>query len=128
VVQRSLHCETPAIIENNIITPNSSIFLQKFITPVNTKTSGKSAPHAVTTARVLTSMECIIKEKQMKKKTEEEEKQRRKREKERKAEEEKQRKVQQKAQKVPERAEKAKKAEEDPRRNYVKPLKAQHIH
>jgi len=82
------------------------MFLQKFITPVNPKTSGKSTPRAVTTARVLTSKECldIIKEKQMKKKAKKEEKQRRKRERE-----EKKRKVQQKAQKVAERAEKAKK-------------------
>jgi len=38
VVRSSLQSETPAI-ENNIVTPNPSMFLQKLITPVNPKTS-----------------------------------------------------------------------------------------
>ena len=100
--------------ENNNITSSYSNTVQKFMSPFASKPSRKSENRAVTTARVLTSKECldIIKEKQLKKKAEEEEKQRRKKEREEKKkrlDEEKQKKAQQKAQKAAERAEKANK-------------------
>jgi len=106
--------------EKNNATSN---ILRKYISPIATKQSSKSTTHAVTTARVLTSKECldIIKEKQMKKKAEEEEKQRRKQEREEKkkrAEEEKQKKVLEKAQKAAEKAKQQKQRQNDQEKIY----------
>ena len=94
------------------------------LTPNAPKPLGKSTTHAVTTARVLTSKECldIIKEKQLKKKAEEEEKLNRKKgpEDKKKKAEEKQQEALLKAQKAAERAEKARKAEEAKKRSKVR--------
>ena len=91
--------------------------LSKYLrTPTITKP--KSSTRAITTARVLTSTECldIIREKETKKKAEEETKQQRKREREekkRKAEEEKQKKAEERKRKLAEKAESARKAAEE---------------
>ena len=64
----------PANKNNNAITSKTSSIIQQLLIPNTPKCLGKSTTHAVTTARVLTSKECldIIKEKQLKKKAEEE--------------------------------------------------------
>ena len=80
VTTTSLQHHLHANKNNSAITSN---ILQQLITQVNPKLLGKSATRAITTARVLTSKECldIIKEKQMKQKKAEE-KLRRKKERE----------------------------------------------
>ena len=98
-------------------TNNNSIIYEFLETPTP-KFKSRTSTRAVTTARVLTSSEClsIIREKEMKKRAEEEEKQKRKLEREEKkkrAEKEKQRKAQEQAQRLAEKLEKAKKAEEE---------------
>jgi len=96
---------------------HSTTVLSKYLnTPTITKP--KPSTRAITTARVLTSAECldIIREKEMKRKAEEEAKQQRKREREekkKKAEEEKQRKIEERKKKLAEKAENARKAAEE---------------
>ena len=97
-------------------TNNNSTVLHEFLETLKFKS--RASTRAVTTARVLTSSEClsIIREKEMKKRAEEEEKQKRKlerEEKKKKAEKEKQRKAQEQAQRLAEKLEKAKKAKEE---------------
>ena len=65
-------------------TNNKSTILEEFLETPISKFKSHASTRAVTTARVLTSSEClnIIREKEMKKRAEEEEKQRRKTERE----------------------------------------------